>query len=199
MLALHRAGRQVEALRSFERTRRFLGEEMGLEPSADLQRLEQRILAGDEELLLGDAGGPSGRSAVRGYELREVVETGPSRETYRAYQRSVGREVTVEVLRAEIADDPVFIANYLADTQRVAALEHPNIGFVHDTWREPGHAYLVSRWFGGGSLADRLRDEPLRMAAAMGVIDQIGAAVSYAHRHGVAHGDLTAANVRLDD
>ena len=75
MLALHRAGRQVEALRSFERTRRFLGEEMGLEPSADLQRLEQRILAGDEELLLGDAGGPSGRSAVRGYELREVVET----------------------------------------------------------------------------------------------------------------------------
>ena len=199
MLALFRAGRQVEALRSFERTRRFLGEEMGLEPSADLQRLEQQILAGDEELLLGDAGDPSGRSAVRGYELREVVKTGPSRETYRAYQRSVGREVTVEVLGAEIADDPVFIANYLADTQRVAALEHPNIGFVHDTWREPGRAYLVSRWFGGGSLAHNLEDGPMRMAEAMGVIDQIGAAVSYAHRHGVAHGALNAGNVMLDD
>jgi DNA-binding SARP family transcriptional activator len=66
MLALHRAGRKVEALRSFERTRRFLAEEMGMDPSAELRQLEQKILSDDESLSLWrrtvsqGAGRPSG-------------------------------------------------------------------------------------------------------------------------------------------
>ena len=50
MLALYRAGRQVEALRVFERTRRYLADEMGLEPSAALRELEAQILTEDESL-----------------------------------------------------------------------------------------------------------------------------------------------------
>ena len=61
MLALYRAGRQVEALRSFERTRRFLAEEMGLDPSAELRELEQKILSEDESLDAGGGGEPTGR------------------------------------------------------------------------------------------------------------------------------------------
>jgi DNA-binding SARP family transcriptional activator/WD40 repeat protein len=52
MLALYRAGRHAEALRAFERTRRYLAEEMGLNPSPELQALEGRILNHDETLLL---------------------------------------------------------------------------------------------------------------------------------------------------
>ncbi len=42
MLALHRCGRQVEALGSFERLRSELGEH-GLEPSTDLVELDRAI------------------------------------------------------------------------------------------------------------------------------------------------------------
>jgi DNA-binding SARP family transcriptional activator/WD40 repeat protein len=50
MLALYRSGRQSEALRAFGRTRKTLGEELGIEPSHELQTLEQRILDQDPAL-----------------------------------------------------------------------------------------------------------------------------------------------------
>ena len=45
MLGLYRAGRQSEALRTYERTRRLLLDELGLDPSPELVRLEAAILA----------------------------------------------------------------------------------------------------------------------------------------------------------
>ncbi|MEN8040994.1 MAG: BTAD domain-containing putative transcriptional regulator [Actinomycetota bacterium] len=48
--SLYRAGRQTEALRTFTRLRRILGEELGLEPSPSITRLEERILVQDPTL-----------------------------------------------------------------------------------------------------------------------------------------------------
>ncbi|HEX2047466.1 MAG TPA: AfsR/SARP family transcriptional regulator [Acidimicrobiales bacterium] len=44
-LALYRTGRQGEALRTLDRARRTLGEELGIEPGPELRRLERDILA----------------------------------------------------------------------------------------------------------------------------------------------------------
>src|SRR5262249_11699656 len=45
MLALYRSGRQVDALRAYQAARRCLQDELGLEPGAELRRLEAAILA----------------------------------------------------------------------------------------------------------------------------------------------------------
>ncbi len=50
MTALYRAGRQAEALRVYQRTRHVLGEELGLEPSPELRRIEDQILRQDATL-----------------------------------------------------------------------------------------------------------------------------------------------------
>jgi class 3 adenylate cyclase len=50
MLALYRAGRQVEALEAYRRARETLVDELGIDPSPELQRLEQAILRQDSEL-----------------------------------------------------------------------------------------------------------------------------------------------------
>lgn len=50
MLALYRSGRQAEALEAYRQAREALVEELGIEPSSDLQRLEQSILRHDSEL-----------------------------------------------------------------------------------------------------------------------------------------------------
>jgi len=51
MVALYRDGRQSEALRAFRRTKDFLREELGVDPSPELQELELRILNHDPDLL----------------------------------------------------------------------------------------------------------------------------------------------------
>ncbi|MGH8974640.1 MAG: BTAD domain-containing putative transcriptional regulator, partial [Acidimicrobiia bacterium] len=50
MVALYRAGRQAEALRSYQELRRVLGEDLGIEPSTALRRLEADILRHEPEL-----------------------------------------------------------------------------------------------------------------------------------------------------
>jgi YVTN family beta-propeller protein len=50
MLALYRSGRQAEALEAYQDARRALVDELGIEPSAALQRLEKLILTQDKEL-----------------------------------------------------------------------------------------------------------------------------------------------------
>ncbi len=50
MLALYRCSRQTEALRAYERTRRYLNEEIGIDPSPELRELERRILEHDPTL-----------------------------------------------------------------------------------------------------------------------------------------------------
>jgi basic membrane lipoprotein Med (substrate-binding protein (PBP1-ABC) superfamily)/DNA-binding SARP family transcriptional activator len=50
MVALYRSGRHPEALRTYQRYRRLLADELGLEPSPPLRRLEERILLHDRSL-----------------------------------------------------------------------------------------------------------------------------------------------------
>jgi DNA-binding SARP family transcriptional activator len=50
MLALYRSGRQAEALDAYRAAREALVDELGLDPSAELRELEQRILSQDASL-----------------------------------------------------------------------------------------------------------------------------------------------------
>jgi DNA-binding SARP family transcriptional activator len=50
MLALYRSGRQADALETYREARRRLVEELGIEPSSDLQQLERAILTQDPAL-----------------------------------------------------------------------------------------------------------------------------------------------------
>lgn len=47
MLAQHGSGRQAEALRTYQRVRAVLVDELGVEPGAELRELHQRILTGE--------------------------------------------------------------------------------------------------------------------------------------------------------
>jgi DNA-binding SARP family transcriptional activator/pimeloyl-ACP methyl ester carboxylesterase len=73
MLALYRAGRESEALAAYQRYRRTLDEQLGIEPSQRLKDLERQMLQQDRELDLEPANAPPLLSApVLGADVRYV-------------------------------------------------------------------------------------------------------------------------------
>src|SRR5690242_2156883 len=64
MLALYRSGRQAEALGVYADTRRLLADDLGIDPSAELSDLHQRILEGDPSLAAPETG-PAGPGEIK--------------------------------------------------------------------------------------------------------------------------------------
>jgi DNA-binding SARP family transcriptional activator len=99
MLALYRSGRQADALAAYRAARRILVDELGIEPSLRLQRLEQAILAQDPVLeLLGPAGAGDELGAAR----EDVV---PTRQPIKPLEPGVAERKLVSVLFGEV-DEP---------------------------------------------------------------------------------------------
>jgi predicted ATPase/DNA-binding SARP family transcriptional activator len=93
MLALYRAGRQADALDSYQRARQLLAGELGLEPGEPLSRLQQQMLDRDPALLLQNGSPAPASGAVRaGSNLPRPVT------------RLVGRDRELSALAGLMAD-----------------------------------------------------------------------------------------------
>jgi predicted ATPase/DNA-binding SARP family transcriptional activator len=149
MLALYRAGRQADALSTYQRARTTLVEELGIEPGDALRRLERAILAHDPSLDLAPPGRPSPhrlpaalhallgreRELVALSELlrqpgaRLVTLTGPGGIGKTSLALEVGRRLAAEFRDGSAAvllgtlEDPALVARAILE-----ALEIPETG-----------------------------------------------------------------------
>lgn len=111
--ALYWSGRQAEALEAFRAARRYLAEELGLEPSRELRDLEAAILAGDLPAPAPPAPSvpaPAARPAEEGEEA-PAAGTAPAPGSAPARHDTVPHQL------------PADTADFVADAQRLAALE----------------------------------------------------------------------------
>jgi len=192
MLALYRAGQQAEALAVYHHLRGTLDNELGVDPSPAVERLQHQILVQHRSLELAE-------HPLRGYRIIGKLGSGSLGTTHRGFEAQTERDVAIKVLSARVANDPDFVRTFDADARRVARIENPHIAPAHDWWREPDAAYLVMRLMTGGSLAGRLESGRLDVSAAVLWADQLGSALDAIHRHGLVHGNLHPNNVLLDD
>jgi serine/threonine protein kinase len=107
--------------------------------------------------------------------------------------------VALKVIKPDLAETSGFIQRFKREAETVATLSHPHILKLFDYGEQDGIVYLVMELLTGGSLGDLIPQGPLSMQEASRFLDEIAAALDYAHRRGVIHRDLKPQNVLLDE
>ena len=92
-----------------------------------------------------------------------------------------------------------FRHKFIKEAQNIAKLKHANIVSVIDVFEENGTAYYVMEYFGGGSLADKVRNGALPESEAVRYISQVADALALLHGKRMMHLDIKPANILLDD
>ena len=136
---------------------------------------------------------------VKGYELQERIGAGGFGAVYKARQTTIERDVAIKIIKPGYANHPDFIRRFEAEAQLVTRLEHPYIVPLYDYWRDPDGAYLVMRYFRGGSVRDAIKVGVFDLQSAMRLMEQVTAALATAHRNNVIHRDLKPENILLDE
>jgi serine/threonine-protein kinase len=135
---------------------------------------------------------------VAGYRLVQHVGEGGTASVYRAEHPQQG-QVAFKVLIPRLANDPVAVKRFLREAEFGERLNHPNIVRTYSYGAADGVQYLALQWAEGEPLASFVtRSGPLAPAVVAAIVEQIGAALSVAHRAGIIHRDLKPANIMYD-
>jgi serine/threonine protein kinase len=129
------------------------------------------------------------------YELRRRLAQGGMSEVYLAYDRRVRRQVAIKVLYGR---DVSFVRRFEREALAVGALSHNHILPLYDFGEQSPWYYLVMPYIEGGTLRDYLfKRKQLTLEEAASFVDQIAAALQYAHDSKVVHRDVKPSNILL--
>jgi len=129
------------------------------------------------------------------YEVREPIGHGGMGTVYRACDRTLGREVALKVLRADVAGEDAAI-RLEREARILARLEHPGIVPVHEVGTlADGRVYYVMKLVRGERLHDFAR--AVSRADVLRVLLRVCETVGFAHAQGVVHRDLKPSNIMV--
>lgn len=144
-------------------------------------------------------------ASVPRYEIDELIASGAEGHVYRVSDRDLERRVAMKVLRGEISGERQRQWRFLEEARCMAGLEHPSIPAVYDVGHSAsGELYFTMRLVQGRTLQDIFRGlreggpgyrEEWTLYRLIGVLQQVTAAVDYAHAKNLLHRDLKPANI----
>ncbi len=130
------------------------------------------------------------------YEIVGVLGQGGMGVVYRARDPRIGRDVAIKTLTEGFSGESDMLKRFYQEAGHTGNLRHPNIVTVYDFGDENGLPYIVMEFLDGQPLDKTIRDrEPLHLSAKLDIIEQVCAALGYAHLQGMIHRDVKPANV----
>ncbi|MFM9106899.1 MAG: protein kinase domain-containing protein [Chloroflexota bacterium] len=130
------------------------------------------------------------------YRVDRLLGEGGMATVYLGHDLLLGRDVAIKALRPQYAADPGFRARFRREAQAAAGFAHPNIIDIYDVGELAGVPYFVMEYVRGQTLREIIdREGPFHPDDVAGLLQQLCAALDYAHERGYVHRDVKPQNI----
>ena len=136
------------------------------------------------------------------YDLREELGRGAMGVVFHGFDPVIGRAVAVKTLRLSEAGTGLsreeLVGRFQTEARAAGLLAHPNIVVIFDAGEEDGLFYITMEFVEGRSLQSVIdARQPFPVPRVMKLMEQVCAALDFAHQHNVVHRDIKPANLML--
>lgn len=143
------------------------------------------------------------------YQLGQLIGRGGMAEVRIALDTRLGRTVAVKIMRAELANDEIFLERFRREARSVAQMNNPNIVNIYDSGEETittdaGDTerlpYIVMEYVKGQTLRDIIKvNGALSQRDCEQVMLGVLSALDYSHRMGIIHRDIKPGNIMISE
>ncbi len=131
-------------------------------------------------------------------EILDLIGAGGMGAVYKARQPKLDRLVALKILSHDLAADPAFEERFNREARVLARLSHTNIVAIFDTGTAGPYAYFLMEYVDGVNLRQAMQTGGFTPSEALTLVQDICAALKFAHEEGILHRDIKPENVLLD-
>ena len=167
--------------------------------SGYFERLSEQIVSPALMALSSDVGDELlvGQTFAQ-YRIVEKLATGGMGVVFKALDQRLERFVALKFLPASLSTDAGSKRRLLSEAKAASALDHPNIGVVHDIGEAAaGRLFIVMAYYEGETLERRNQRGGLSIQDALALTRQIAGALAAAHQNGIVHRDVKPSNILI--
>ncbi|MGH7606814.1 MAG: serine/threonine-protein kinase, partial [Gemmatimonadales bacterium] len=134
------------------------------------------------------------------YQITDLLGRGGMSFVYLAQEVELNRQVAIKVLPLQLLQGPGAAERFEREGRIAASLDHPHIVPIFRVGSTSTFLWYTMKRIRGKSLEQIIAERGgLPLAEVLSVVQQVGSALQYAHRHGVVHRDVKPGNVMIED
>jgi len=131
------------------------------------------------------------------YEILGVLGAGGMGKVYKVRNVISDRVEAMKILLPNLASEKELADRFLREIKLLATLHHPNIAALRTALTLDNQLVMIMEYVDGVTLASRLHQGAIPPADAINYVDQVLAALSYAHKLNIVHRDIKPENMML--
>jgi serine/threonine-protein kinase len=132
-----------------------------------------------------------------GYEILELLGASTQGFSYKARHLTLDRVAVLKRMSVEYRFVPAAKSRFRREAYILAGLHHPQFVQVLDHGEQNDLAYFAREFVDGPTLSERAAKTPFTATQACEIAALLADAMHALHAHGMMHGGLTPAHVRL--
>jgi serine/threonine protein kinase len=138
---------------------------------------------------------PFFKETIGHYKILHQIGSGGMAEVYLAQDTRLGRKVALKLLSRELTDDVYRVLRFKREARAASSLNHPNIITIYDIGEIDSFHYIATEFVDGETLRAQMSSGKIGLWDAVGVVIQIGEALTAAHEIGIIHRDIKPENI----